>query len=400
MSVKDCASTLPFKVPVPFLSGGWVSPFQAQVGVLRCKVGVPFQGGCPLSRWVSPFKVFSGGWVSPFQARGKRWVSPFKVFYPQGACPFPVPKVPVPFLSLSRWRVDERKCCLLISGTLRCCREIENTQLTNREAPATPRPAATVMVIRDSEAGLEVFMVRRHHEIDFASGALVFPGGKNDPQDEDPRLLDLCDGVRDDLRVYRTAAVREAFEECGVLLARKNGQKALVSGPDMLDLDPWRNRLHKGESTLHDFLTTENLRLACDLLIRFAHWVTPTMVPRRFDTQFFLVPAPVDQLLVHDGHESVDSLWIRPQDAIRGADDGTYTIIFPTVCNLQKLGLSSTVAEAIDAAKGAAIVEVLPISQKVDDGYFMMIPEAAGYPHSRVKLPKDAPQAMKSRRAS
>ena len=256
------------------------------------------------------------------------------------------------------------------------------------------------MVIRDGEAGLEVFMVRRHHEIDFASGALVFPGGKTDPQDEDPRLLDLCDGVHDDLRVYRTAAVREAFEECGVLLARKNGQKALVSGPDMLDLDPWRNRLHKGESTLHDFLTTENLRLACDLLIRFAHWVTPTMVPRRFDTQFFLVPAPVDQLLVHDGHESVDSLWIRPQDAIRGADDGTYTIIFPTVCNLQKLGLSSTVAEAIDAAKGSAIVEVLPTSQEVDDGYLFMIPEAAGYPHSRVKLPKDAPRAMKSRRAN
>ena len=118
------------------------------------------------------------------------------------------------------------------------------------------------------------------------------------------------------------------------------------------------------------------------------------------DTQFFLVPAPVDQLLVHDGHESVDSLWIRPQDAVQAAEDGTYTIIFPTVCNLQKLGLSSTVAEAIDAAKGAAIVEVLPISQKVDDGYFMMIPEAAGYPQSRVKLPKDAPQAMKSRRAS
>ena len=255
-----------------------------------------------------------------------------------------------------------------------------------------PEPSATVLAIRDGASGLEVFMIRRHEKMDFMSGALVFPGGKTDPQDEDPRLLDLCEGIDDDFSVYRISAVREAFEECGVLLARKVGKKALVSGEDLLGLEHWRDRIHKGESTLHDFLTAEGLRLACDLLVRFAHWITPVIMPRRFDTQFFLVPAPADQLLVHDGHESVDSLWIRPQDAARAAKEGTYNIIFPTLCNLQKLDMSSTVTEAIEAARASQIVEVLPNREKEGDDFFLVLPEAAGYPESRVKLPKQAPR--------
>lgn len=230
-------------------------------------------------------------------------------------------------------------------------------------------------------------MIRRHDKMEFMSGAFVFPGGKTDPQDEDPRLRDLCDGLDDDMSVYRVAAVREAFEECGVLLARKPGQQALVGGEDLLGLEHWRGRIHKGEATLYDFLTAEGLRLACDLLIRFAHWITPAIMARRFNTQFFLVAAPADQLLVHDGHESVDSLWIRPQDAEQAAKEGTHNIIFPTLCNLQKLDMSSTVAEAIKAARASEIVEVLPRREKKGDDFFLVLPEAAGYPVSQVKLP-------------
>ena len=248
-------------------------------------------------------------------------------------------------------------------------------------------PAATLLVIRDGSAGLEVFMIRRHDNMAFMSGAFVFPGGKTDAQDEDLRLLELCDGLDDDLSVYRVAAVREAFEECGVLLARRDGENALVSGKDLDVLQPWRDRLHKGEASLYDFLTAEGLRLACDLLVRFAHWITPAITHRRFDTQFFLVPAPAGQLLEHDGHESVDSLWIRPQDAVQGAKDGTHNIIFPTLCNLQKLDMSATVAEAIAAASSDEILEVLPRREKRGDDYFLVLPEAAGYPVSRLKLP-------------
>ena len=235
-------------------------------------------------------------------------------------------------------------------------------------------------------------MIRRHDKMEFMSGAFVFPGGKTDRQDEDPRLLALCDGPNDDISVYRIAAVREAFEECGVLLARRAGQEALVSGKDLLRLEHWRSRVHEREATLYDFLTAEGLRLACDMLIRFAHWITPLIMPRRFDTQFFLVAAPADQLLAHDGHESVDSLWIRPQDAERAAKEGTHNIIFPTLCNLQKLGMSSTVAEATEAAQTSEIIEVLPTREKADGDYFLVLPVAAGYPVNRIKLPKQAPR--------
>lgn len=231
-------------------------------------------------------------------------------------------------------------------------------------------------------------MVRRHHQIDFASGALVFPGGKTDPQDEDPRLQERYDGPRDDLLVYRIAAVREAFEECGVLLARASNDPALLSGARVAELDRWRDRIHKGDASLHELLTSENLRLACDLLMDFAHWVTPPIMPKRFDTRFFLVPAPRDQLLVHDGHESVDSVWIKPEDAIEAANNGTHTIIFPTLCNIEKLAFSDSVEEALDRAKQSQIVEVLPRTEKREDGNYLVIPKEAGYPTSSVKLPE------------
>lgn len=253
--------------------------------------------------------------------------------------------------------------------------------------PAKPVPAATVMVIRDGEEGLEVFMVVRHHQIEFASGALVFPGGKTDAQDESPGLVDRCDGLDSAQAVYQIAAVREAFEECGVLLARRNGQQSLVSGGEMVDLDPWRDRIHKGDTSLQQFLDQEGLRLACDQLVQFAHWITPPVLPKRFDTRFYLAAAPVDQLLVHDGHESVDSIWITADDAIKGAKDGTYTIVFPTLCNLQKLGRSSSVGEALTAAKETPIVEVLPKREKREDGTYLVIPREAGYPVNEIRMP-------------
>jgi len=111
-------------------------------------------------------------------------------------------------------------------------------------------------------------------------------------------------------------------------------------------------------------------------------------MPKRFDTWFFLVPAPRDQLLIHDGHESVDSVWIRPDDAIRAAKDGTHTIIFPTLCNIEKLAVSNSVDDALDRARHSPVVEVLPRSEKREDGTYLVIPEEAGYPVSCVKLPE------------
>jgi len=258
--------------------------------------------------------------------------------------------------------------------------------------PATPVPSATIMMLRDGSEGLEVFMVVRHHQIDFASGALVFPGGKADPQDFDAALIPHLDGAApdDDMRAIQVSAIREAFEECGILLAREEDQQALISAERLLALEPYRTTLHSGAARLRDFVANERLRLACDQLVHFAHWVTPDMMPKRFDTHFFLAVAPSDHLAVHDGHESVDSVWIRPADALAQARTGQRTIIFPTLRNIEKLGNYATVAEAIAGTRESQVVKVLPWTERRDDGTFLCIPLEAGYAVSEERMPERA----------
>ena len=256
--------------------------------------------------------------------------------------------------------------------------------------PVTPRPAATVLLLRDGPAGLEVFMVVRHHEIDFASGALVFPGGSVDQADRDPRVRARCtgaDGLDEETLAMRVAAIREAFEECGVLLARHRGQDAVVSAAELRAFEErYRRPLEEDQIGIADMLEAEDLDLAIDALVPFAHWVTPEPMPKRFDTWFFLATAPQDQIAVHDGRESVDSVWIRPEAACAEADSGTRTVIFPTRVNLEKLGRSRTVAQAFEAARSAPVVTVLPRVQKTDSGRIMRIPIEAGYGFSEVEL--------------
>ncbi len=253
--------------------------------------------------------------------------------------------------------------------------------------PAFPVPAATILMIRDGADGLEVFMVVRHHEIDFASGALVFPGGKVDDGDELVRAR--CIGAHEDdtMMSLQVAAIREAYEECGILLARTPGDDEVIGAGRLRELEPYRNALHGGEVSVGEFLEKENLVLACDLLCPFAHWITPEMMPKRYDTHFYLAAAPADHLAVHDGHESVDSIWISPDDAIEGAKSGKYTVIFPTLLNIQMLGESGTVTEAMAMAAKRDIVTVLPWTEQRDDGNYLCIPPEAGYGTWEQKMP-------------
>ena len=245
---------------------------------------------------------------------------------------------------------------------------------------SVPAPAATVSMLRDGDQGLETLMVVRHHEIDFASGALVFPGGRIDAQDSE--VSDCCegvDGVDDSTVAFRVGAIREAFEESGVLLARPRGRTELVGGERLAELDKYREPLNSGEIGLRKFLESERLVLACDLLQHFAHWITPEMMPKRFDTHFYLAAAPRDHLAVHDGRESVDSVWISPQGALEGARSGKYTIVFPTRLNVEMLGRSSSVAQAMRMAQDRTIVRVMPWTEKREDGTYLCIPAEAGY---------------------
>ncbi len=245
--------------------------------------------------------------------------------------------------------------------------------MNNEVAPA--RLAATVLLLRDGADGLEVFMVVRNYAIDFASGALVFPGGRVDEAD----TLLAADGDAD--MVTRVAAIRETFEECGILLARPKGSLALVSAARLDEIsERHRARLNAGEITLADIVAAEDLELATDMLVPFAHWITPTGMPKRFDTHFFLAVAPEDQIGAHDGHESVDSVWISPAAALDGTAAGTYKMVFATHLNILKLRRSPTTAAAVAAAKSTPVVTVQPDVLKRPDGTRQLkIPLAADY---------------------
>ncbi len=254
----------------------------------------------------------------------------------------------------------------------------------------TPVPAATLMLIRDGANGLEVFMVERHHQIDFATGALVFPGGKIDKADYEPGIRNRCENADrfSELELgLRVGGIREAFEECGVLLAHDAGGAGLVPAERLRGLEHYRQELVEGKVTMLEFLLKENLVLLPENLVPFAHWITPPMVPKRFDTHFFIIEAPADHIALHDGHESVDSVWITPAKVLEEGDAGRRTVIFPTRMNVQKLGHSNSVKEALANARASKIVTVSPQMMKGENGPYLKIPEEAGYDVSIHPLP-------------
>ena len=271
---------------------------------------------------------------------------------------------------------------------------------THRKEPSLPRPATTVLLLRPSKKGdaaslLEVFMVVRHHAIDSFSGALVFPGGKLEDADGDAKLRARCGGAdrisAGELK-FRVAGIREAFEECGVLLARKPGQRNVIAAADLMAIErKWRTRLTKDEASIVDLVETEDLELATDLMTPFAHWITPTFVPKRFDTWFYLAEAPEDQVALHDGSESTDSIWIGAQQAIDEAAAGKRTLVHATTKNLELLAEGKTVTGALSQAAERKIVTVQPWVEQRHGKRFLHIPEGAGYHNLVREMPPQVP---------
>ncbi len=241
---------------------------------------------------------------------------------------------------------------------------------------APTRLSSTILLVRERRGELEVFMLVRHHQIDFASGAFVFPGGALEPGDRAiADAAELCAPLADaEQRALRVAAVRETFEECGILLARPRGESALASAARVKSFADRQKGLGFGAA-----LAAEGLELAIDLLIPFAHWITPTALPKRFDTHFFIAAAPDGQTAVHDGEESVDSAWINPLRAVQEGEAGRYTIILPTRLNLEMLARQNTVIGALEAARTRKIVTVEPVARQKDGGWELTIPLEADY---------------------
>ena len=238
--------------------------------------------------------------------------------------------------------------------------------------PATPRSAATLILLRDGMRGLETMMIERHAGLSFAPGALVFPGGC------------LCDDDRtgggDGDLPLRMAAIRECFEECGILLARNQEDSTLIDDRRASWLvKRYRRLLLDGELTFSAMLSGEGLAAAYDLLAPFGHWVTPEIRPKRFDTLFFIAPAPLGQFPEPDGSEVIRCLWDRPHDILRAADDGRARLIFATRMNLARLSRCASFAEALTSASGQPVIRITPEYVETDGGAALCIPQGTGY---------------------
>jgi 8-oxo-dGTP pyrophosphatase MutT (NUDIX family) len=224
-----------------------------------------------------------------------------------------------------------------------------------------PRPAATVVVLRDSSAGPEIFMVRRHAGTAFR-GAHVFPGGRVEPDDHGAAEPSWCDGLDHARRqlaelgpmeavAFHVAAARELFEEAGVLLARSRsgGFVSLAGAADQARFMAFRSAVHAGTLALRTIIVQESLRLALDALIFFAHWVTPEspIEGRRFDTRFFMTRVPEDQVPAHDDRETSDSVWVTAAEALRRARERRIVLPPPTWVTLRELERRPTVDAAL-----------------------------------------------------
>ena len=231
------------------------------------------------------------------------------------------------------------------------------------------KPAATVMLLRESsDVGVEVFMMRRTTKAAFAGGMYVFPGGAVDAEDSS----------------YEIAAIRECFEEAGVLLARTaTGTTARFD--DLVSHDrftTYRHAVHAGERSMTSVLSAEDLVAQSDELLWVAHWVTPFGEVRRFDTRFFVVAMPDDQTPLHDDKETVGSLWVTPLDALNRAQAGELLMLPPTIANLEFLATYSSVDEIIEAARKIGTPpKLLPKVKWRDDGRIeaLLMPGDVGY---------------------
>ncbi|MGZ8258931.1 MAG: MBL fold metallo-hydrolase, partial [Caldimonas sp.] len=250
--------------------------------------------------------------------------------------------------------------------------------------PRPPRPAATIVVLRDGRDGVEVLLSRRAERGDHNSGAWVFPGGIVEPGDALAHAA--CDGPSEEQASarlglasggldYYVTAIRECFEESGLLFARAGGPSLVdLDGDDAARLSPWRTALHRGERSIADFCAVEGLRLAVDRIVYLSHWLTPLGRPKRFDTRFFIAAAPQAQTAAHDGTELVEQLWIAPTEAL--ARSATLRLLTPTQKTLETIGRFATVAEAMAWAVAPRQVPlVMPRVASGRDGLRPVMPD-------------------------
>jgi 8-oxo-dGTP pyrophosphatase MutT (NUDIX family) len=246
------------------------------------------------------------------------------------------------------------------------------------QEPARPRPAATVMFVRDGAAGLEVFMLRRVATMAFAPRTMVFPGGGVDPRDADPRLpwggptpAEWAERLKTDEATARelvAAAVREVFEECGVLLAGPSAD-SVVADVRSPHWHQQRQGLLDRSHSLAEVLIGHDLVLRSDLLAYRAHWITPEFEPRRYDTRFFAAAVPTGQSADDQSTEADTADWVAAAELLEAQRRGEAMMLPPTLVSVEEIAAAASAASFI--AEQPPVAPVTPRLTQTPDGPVM-----------------------------
>jgi 8-oxo-dGTP pyrophosphatase MutT (NUDIX family) len=267
----------------------------------------------------------------------------------------------------------------------------------NLEIVTTPlRPAATVVLLRDAPAGLEVFLMKRHALSDVLGGAYVFPGGKVDAADAE---LDMAAHLDQPLQVLHAglneadisertagglyvAALREAFEESGVLMAQGIANQGV-------DCARAAALLREGQG-FNALLDRMGLRLQTRSLVPWTRWITPmspSVMNKRFDTRFFVSAVPTGQVAVHDSHETTDSIWLSPRTALQQYWDGQIALAPPQIMSLAHLSRHASVDSVMAQARGRLPPVIQPEPFDLEGGRVICYPGDARHPVSAPAMP-------------
>ena len=255
------------------------------------------------------------------------------------------------------------------------------------------RPSSTVLLVRQGDASPEILMVERHRDVAFGA-TYAFPGGVLESSDLaahvycsglDDAQASECLAVRRNGLNYYSAAIRELFEETGVLLARSDdGRWAFGESPqEQADLRRLRERYVSGGDSWQGLLAANSLSLAVDVLSYVSHWETPIIRAKRFSTRFFVAELPPGQAVQHDGTEIVDSRWLNPVEALRLGESGDIKLPFPTARTLEQIAGFPDVDRLLAWARerNAALIEcVRPVVIAGENGFRITIPGDPDYP--------------------
>lgn len=253
-----------------------------------------------------------------------------------------------------------------------------------------PLPASTVVLVRDSGRGLEVLLMQRNLQSGFMPGMHLFPGGALDDGDASEEMAALCVGLDDGTAssklgiargglAYWIAAIRESFEEAGVLFTYdSSGAMMLLERPDEIArFGAHRDALNAGEQAFAALLHGEGLRLAADHLVYFSNWITPAGAPRRYDTRFFVATAPAGQDVLHDNRETISHVWMNPGQALDKYRSGELKMRTPTVKTLEQFADFSSAQSLMQAMRAQRdIPAMLPRINKKGE---RLLPGDPGY---------------------